>query len=375
MSKEELMFLVLQHFQEEGLMETAQTFGRETGLYFDCKYLEEMVLNGKWDEAEKYLSGFMKLEDSKFSIKIYFELRKQKYLEALDSNDRGKALEILMKDLKVFSLENEEVFKDMTQLLTLNNIREHKSLSTYQDAIYGRKNVMNEIREIIEKHPMLDGKLKFPAIQSQSLKHLLVERFHTFHQISVPAAPEQGIFMNHVNVHHSRPSTSASINQDLNNAGVPNESICSKTLEDIKSEFIEKSVKVSKGIVHISSPSQCQMLLLPKHSERGKIARLAYTFAGNGIIALTSNGAHPLWVWPNAGNDLASTQVCPQLWHPKSNLEFMRNDLKHANVEDLVSCFAISKRDTYLISTSGGMTTLFNMVTFKGNATVICSNV
>ncbi|KAK2398990.1 topless-related protein [Trifolium repens] len=322
MSKEELMLLVLQHFQEEGLVETAKTFGRETGLYFDCKYFEDMVLDGKWDEVEKYLSGFMKIEDSNHSLKIYFELRKQKYLEALDSNDRGRALDILMKDLKVFSSKNEELFKELTQLLTVNNIREHDALSTYQDAISGRKRVMNDIKEIIENHPMLDGKLKIPANQSQSLKHLLIER------LNCPAAPKEGIFINHVHV-HSRPSTTASINQGtgLNNVGVPNE-----------------------------------------------IARLAYTFAGNGIIALTSNGVHPLWVWPHAAKNLdckETTQVCPILWHPKSDLEFMRNDLKHANGEDLVSCFAISTRDRFLISTSGGMTTLFDMVTFKDKLTIL----
>jgi hypothetical protein len=62
----------------------------------------------------------------------------------------------------------------------LNLIREHDALSTYQDAISGRKRVMNDIKEIIENHPMLDGKLKIPANQSQSLKHLLIERFQTF---------------------------------------------------------------------------------------------------------------------------------------------------------------------------------------------------
>ena len=39
------------------------------------------------------------------------------------SNDRAKALDILIKDLKVFSLGHEELFKEMTQLLTINNIR------------------------------------------------------------------------------------------------------------------------------------------------------------------------------------------------------------------------------------------------------------
>lgn len=42
------------------------------------------MLSGNWDEAEKYLSGFTRLEDDQYSTKIYFEIRKQKFLEALD---------------------------------------------------------------------------------------------------------------------------------------------------------------------------------------------------------------------------------------------------------------------------------------------------
>jgi len=57
---------------------------RESGLYFDMEHFEDMVLSGKWDEVEKYLSGFTKVEDNAHSTKIFFELRKQKYLEALD---------------------------------------------------------------------------------------------------------------------------------------------------------------------------------------------------------------------------------------------------------------------------------------------------
>jgi len=47
------------------------------------------------------------------------------------SNDRGKAIEILTKDLKVFQSRNEEVFKELTQLLTFNNIRYIKYLSCW----------------------------------------------------------------------------------------------------------------------------------------------------------------------------------------------------------------------------------------------------
>jgi hypothetical protein len=37
--------------------------------------------------------------------------------------DRAKAVEILVKDLKVFAAFNEELFKEITQLLTLENFR------------------------------------------------------------------------------------------------------------------------------------------------------------------------------------------------------------------------------------------------------------
>lgn len=37
--------------------------------------------------------------------------------------DRAKAVEILLKDLKVFSAFNEDLFKEITQLLTLENFR------------------------------------------------------------------------------------------------------------------------------------------------------------------------------------------------------------------------------------------------------------
>jgi hypothetical protein len=38
-------------------------------------------------------------------------------------HDRARAVEILVKDLKVFASFNEELFKEITQLLTLENFR------------------------------------------------------------------------------------------------------------------------------------------------------------------------------------------------------------------------------------------------------------
>ena len=56
----------------------------EAGFYFNMKYFEDAVLEGRWEDVEKYLGGFTKMDDNRYSMKIFFELRKQKYLEALD---------------------------------------------------------------------------------------------------------------------------------------------------------------------------------------------------------------------------------------------------------------------------------------------------
>ncbi|KAI6680255.1 hypothetical protein NL676_034136 [Syzygium grande] len=128
----DLILIILQFLKEHGYKEAAHVLECESGVYFDWSHLEELMLDGKWNEAEKYLSGFTQLEDNAFSMKIYFEMRKQKYLEALDSNDVPKALDILRRDLKVFEA-NKELFKEMTELLTLDNIRRNNKLAMYGD--------------------------------------------------------------------------------------------------------------------------------------------------------------------------------------------------------------------------------------------------
>ena len=57
---------------------------RECGFYFDMGYCEEMMLSANWDGAERYISSFTKVDDNRYSTKIYFEIRKQKFFEALD---------------------------------------------------------------------------------------------------------------------------------------------------------------------------------------------------------------------------------------------------------------------------------------------------
>ena len=128
---------------------------------------------------------------------------------------------------------------------------------------------------------------------------------------------------------------------------------------------------------------------------------LVDTNGGDAILVLASNAIHFLWKWPkdlNSGgvvnNDMlynsflldfsslsfrnwnwsdswsfdsddidwmqATPKVHPNLWKPRSGLELMNNDVPSTNSEEgAMSCFDLSKNDSYLISPTRGMISIF----------------
>ncbi|XP_075651966.1 protein TPR3-like [Castanea sativa] len=117
---EELAFLVLQFLKEQGYDETAHTLERESGFYFDMKYLEDMVLRGKWDETERYLSGFTHFSHNTISDACLW-IRAQEYFGAIENDDSDKTSGILMNDLKVLASHREGLFESMEQLFKSEN--------------------------------------------------------------------------------------------------------------------------------------------------------------------------------------------------------------------------------------------------------------
>ncbi|XP_058077196.1 protein TPR1 isoform X2 [Magnolia sinica] len=189
----ELVFLILQFLDEEKFKESVHKLEQESGFFFNMKYFEEKAQAGEWDEVEKYLSGFTKVDDNRYSMKIFFEIRKQKYLEALDRHDRAKAVEILVKDLKVFSTFNEELYKEITQLLTLENFRENEQLSKYGDTKSARSIMLIELKKLIEANPLFREKLAFPTLKASRLRTLINQSLNWQHQLCKNPRPNPDI--------------------------------------------------------------------------------------------------------------------------------------------------------------------------------------
>ncbi|KAL3632748.1 Topless-related protein 3 [Castilleja foliolosa] len=189
----ELVFLILQFLDEEKFKDSVHRLEQESGFFFNMKYFEEKVHAGEWDEVEKYLSGFTKVDDNRYSMKIFFEIRKQKYLEALDKHDKAKAVEILVSDLKVFSTFNEDLFKEITQLLTLTNFRENEQLSKYGDTKTARSIMLIELKKLIEANPLFREKLAFPTLKSSRLRTLINQSLNWQHQLCKNPRPNPDI--------------------------------------------------------------------------------------------------------------------------------------------------------------------------------------
>ncbi|GAA0142061.1 hypothetical protein LIER_03046 [Lithospermum erythrorhizon] len=189
----ELVFLILQFLDEEKFKDTVHKLEQESGFYFNMKYFEDQVQAGEWEEVERYLSGFTKVEDNRYSMKIFFEIRKQKYLEALDRNDRPKAVEFLVKDLKVFASFNEDLFKEITQLLTLDNFRQNEQLSKYGDTKSARSIMLVELKKLIEANPLFRDKLTLPAFRASRLRTLINQSLNWQHQLCKNPRPNPDI--------------------------------------------------------------------------------------------------------------------------------------------------------------------------------------
>ncbi|XP_065630534.1 topless-related protein 4 isoform X1 [Quercus suber] len=135
----------------------------------------------------------------------------------------------------------------------------------------------------------------------------------------------------------------------------------SRSFPHTKPDEVEKS-KAWK-LTEFNEPSQLCSLRLPDCLLLVQIIGLTYTHLGGGILALASNAVHKFWKWQTSDGK-ATSSVPPQLQQLPSGI-LMTNDISNTCLEHAVPCFALSKNDSYLLSTSGGKFSLFNITTFK----------
>ncbi|WOH14315.1 hypothetical protein DCAR_0933834 [Daucus carota subsp. sativus] len=398
-----LVMIVLQFLREENFKEAARSLEKESGFYFNMRYFEEKVLAGEWDEVEKYLSGFTNVEDNRFSVKIYYELRKHKYLEALDRKDKIEALHILENELKVFSRVKNDLYRDMTLLLSLDNFRENEQLSKYDNMVEARGTMMMELKKIIGANPVFNGKLEFPSSRSARLRTLVNQSLNWQHHLCGNNRPYPDNIKTLYTDHTCELSKGSLATLPVNFPAAGSANPTSFTRPGVYTPFRVPASAISnqgqgqglflnvdavgknKGILNpvddavnkttpwqltaekIDHPVRCRLVTLNASDAGDKVSQLLYTNAGTGILVLGSSGFQMLYKWVRHENNpsgKATAKELPHLWKPSSGL-LMANDIAGVDLQKSSPCIALTKNDSYVMSAFGGKVSVFNALTYE----------
>ncbi|KAK4422139.1 protein TPR3 [Sesamum alatum] len=248
-----------------------------------------------------------------FSLKDFEKLVYSGSWKEAERNDSAAAFNILCRDLRVFAEGScRRQYATLIQLLGFDQFVPRSRVQVLGDRI----RLMDKLRTYIEKNPLLEGRISFPQMNQSRLKCLINQSIFTV----------QILFRNLV---------------------------LTPSLRII-------SVLDQKELAPSSYGLKIQAVLLSSSVNSEVIRRLVYTNAGNGILALAENGIQFLWRWLN---DIDSVEDFHRLWQ-SSGERIMINDLP-GNGLDTVTCFALSRNDSYAISGSGKMITLYSMLEFR----------
>ncbi|XP_050268413.1 topless-related protein 4 isoform X2 [Quercus robur] len=168
-----LIILILQFLDEENYKESLHLLEQESKIFFNVNYFGETIVNGEWEKAEEYLSSFTKLNDNRYSMKLFFEIRKQKYYEASVRNDQAEDVNVLWPDLKFFLDFQDENYEELADLIDLKNFRDNEHLSRNVNKESARAISWGDLKSLVEQNPTLQDKLIFPRLNQSGLLSII----------------------------------------------------------------------------------------------------------------------------------------------------------------------------------------------------------
>ena len=143
--KNDLLLIIMDYLYSEGLYQSYISLEDESKINL-FKYEEKLeilrkcILDGDWEEAEKFLSKLKTIENFPYS-KLLFEIKKEKLIEEVESQQNDYSTNVLaqeLRDIQSLGLEND--FNDLINFLK-DNEKEEKNI------INRRLNIFNSIRK------------------------------------------------------------------------------------------------------------------------------------------------------------------------------------------------------------------------------------
>eukprot|EP00282_Hemiselmis_andersenii_P034922 CAMPEP_0169458598 /NCGR_PEP_ID=MMETSP1042-20121227/17519_1 /TAXON_ID=464988 /ORGANISM="Hemiselmis andersenii, Strain CCMP1180" /LENGTH=189 /DNA_ID=CAMNT_0009570993 /DNA_START=65 /DNA_END=631 /DNA_ORIENTATION=- len=129
----DVLILIMDYLKRKQLMGTMCTLEEEAGIQSqeeieELKTLKDLVLKGKWEEAESFLQVVEPAAKEQHNQAL-FVLRKQMFMELLDEGEKRPELGELVQVLKgLEELCDKAEFKELCFFLTLTDIRQQPEL-------------------------------------------------------------------------------------------------------------------------------------------------------------------------------------------------------------------------------------------------------
>jgi hypothetical protein len=114
----------------------------------------------------------------------------------------------------------------------------------------------------------------------------------------------------------------------------------------------------------VIKPDELAITVLPDDGTSRSIDRVAFTNTGAVCVALDATGTHRVWRLEQASEIMPASDQWVLMTSPGDDIV---NDLPfhQRGVVSFEGTFQVSRNDSYILSTSGGSTSLFNLVSFQ----------
>ena len=146
LKKEDTVLLIMDYLKNEGYDRTYVSLEEESGINLynydeNLAILRGFILDGDWEEAEKSLESFQNEKNFPFK-NLIFEIRKEKLIEEVETQQTDGTFDGLAKELK--DLQDLGCNNEFNTLMDYLKETEHDVLN---NIISRRLDIFNKIRE------------------------------------------------------------------------------------------------------------------------------------------------------------------------------------------------------------------------------------
>ncbi|SPR00055.1 CTLH domain-containing protein [Plasmodiophora brassicae] len=186
---DEIILLILDYLKRHGCPEAMRCLERESMLTLETygrevDFLRQLVLDGQWDDAHRFIEPLRDRANFDHRL-VTFELRRQRFLELVDSQDLSSAVVELVEHLKALEDScSKSEFNALCYCLTVGRLRDHpdyrfwsvhsarqqcfERIRTQFDAIYPQSHVERQRADSMQPNRLVTA-LKHSILYQLSL--------------------------------------------------------------------------------------------------------------------------------------------------------------------------------------------------------------